>query len=346
MDWLRRTFETSGLKSKNALKKTKTTSKEKCRQRDIIKVCPSEFNFSMLILIISGTPTKDQTIQLAPMMPTMKTTELVWTCLGGLSTQKIIFDSIKRNNKTVEFAEWLICNSTYDHEPAAFALAPKILPIGPLLASNHVGYLAGNFWPEDSTCLNWLDQQPANSVIYVAFGSFTVFDHSQLLELAHGLELSNKPFLWVVRSDINNGRNHAFLKEFEERVSPLGKVVQWAPQQKVLSHPSVSCFLSHCGWNSTMEGTTSGVPFLCRPYFADQFVNETYICDVWKVGLRLDRNGGIIKREEIRYKIKQLFHDEKFKVRALELKELAINSVKEGGSSNKNLNNFIDWIKA
>lgn len=73
MDWLRRTFETSGLKSKYALKKTKTTSRKKCRQRDIIKVCPSEFNFSMLILIISGTPTKDQTIQLAPMMPTMKT---------------------------------------------------------------------------------------------------------------------------------------------------------------------------------------------------------------------------------------------------------------------------------
>lgn len=280
------------------------------------------------------------------MMPTMRATEFAWACVGDLKTQKILIEWIKRNNKAVKVADWVICNSSYDHEPAAFALAPQILPIGPLQATNHVGYLAGNFWPEDSTCLNWLDTQPPHSVLYAAFGSFTIFDHTQLQELAHGLELSNKPFLWVVRSDVNNGKNEAFLKEFEERVFPLGKVVQWAPQQKVLSHPSVACFLSHCGWNSTMEGTTNGVPFLCWPYFADQFVNETYICDIWKVGLRLDRNGGIITREEITYKIKQLFHDENFQVRALKLKESAINSVKKGGSSNKNLSNLIDWIKA
>ncbi|KAJ1421479.1 UDP-glucuronosyl/UDP-glucosyltransferase [Sesbania bispinosa] len=299
------------------------------------------------IINTDGTPLQDQTIQLAPMMPTMRTRDFPWMTFSGLTTQKIIFDLFKRNNKAVEYAEWIICNSSYDHEPAAFALAPKILPIGPLQASNHVGYLAGNFWSEDSSCLNWLDQQPANSVIYVAFGSFTLFDHSQLQELALGLEMSNKPFLLVVRSDINSGKNHAFLKEFEDRVSPHGKVVQWAPQQKVLSHPSISCFLSHCGWNSTMEGTTNGVPFLCWPYFADQFMNETYLCDIWKVGLRLDRNGGgIITREEIACKIKQLLHDEKLKLRALELKELAINSVKEGGSSNKNLDMIIDWIKA
>ena len=280
------------------------------------------------------------------MMPAMRTTEFFWTCLVDMTTQEIVFDCVRRNNTAVKVAEWIICNTTYDHEPAALAFAPQIIPIGPLLASNHVGYLAGNFWPEDSTCLNWLDQQPANSVIYVAFGSFTIFEHTQLQELALGLELSNKPFLWVVRSDINNGRNHAFLKEFEDRVSPLGKVVQWAPQQKVLSHPSVACFMSHCGWNSTMEGTTRGVPFLCWPYFADQFFNQTLICDVWKVGLKLDPNGGIVTREEITCKIKQLLHDEGFKVRALELKNLAINSIKEGGSSNKNLNDFVNWIKA
>ncbi|XP_027351425.1 UDP-glycosyltransferase 83A1-like [Abrus precatorius] len=299
------------------------------------------------IINSDGTPTKDQTIQLAPMMPYMRTTEFVWTtCLGGLTTQKIIFDCMSRNSKAVEIADWIICNSTHDHEPAAFALAPEILPIGPLIASKNETYLGGNFWPEDSTCLNWLDQQPTYSVIYVAFGSFTVFDYNQFQELALGLELSNRPFLWVVRSDINNGKNHAFLKEFEDKVYPRGKVVQWAPQQKVLSHPSVACFLSHCGWNSTMEGTTSGVPFLCWPYFADQFVNETYICDIWKVGLTLDRNAGIITHQEITCKIKKLLHDEKVKARALELKELAMNSVKEGGSSHKNLNNFIDWIKA
>ncbi|XP_019429529.1 PREDICTED: UDP-glycosyltransferase 83A1-like isoform X1 [Lupinus angustifolius] len=293
-----------------------------------------------------GTPAKDTTIQLSPMMPAMRTTEFTWACIGDMKTTKIMIEAVKKNNEALKVAEWVICNSTYNHEAAAFTFAPEILPIGPLQASNHIEYLAGNFWSEDSTCLNWLDQQPPHSVIYVAFGSFTIFDHKQLQELAHGLEHSNKPFLWVVRSDINNGKNEIFLKEFEERVSPNGKVVQWAPQKKVLGHPSIACFLSHCGWNSTMEGTTNGVPFLCWPYFADQFINETYICDIWKVGLRLDRNSGIITREDITYKIKQLLHDEEFQIRALKLKESAINSVKEGGSSNKNFKNFIDWIKA
>ncbi|MED6216558.1 hypothetical protein PIB30_008544 [Stylosanthes scabra] len=221
-------------------------------------------------------------------------------------------------------------------------LSHKIIPIGPLLATNSI---AGNFWPEDSTCLNWLDQQETNSVIYVAFGSFTVFDHTQLQELALGLELSNRPFLLVIRPDINNGENQSFLKEFEERVKSFGKFVQWAPQQRVLNHPSIACFISHCGWNSTMEGTTKGVPFLCWPYFADQLFNQTLICDVWKVGLRLDLIGGIVTREEIMYKIKNLLQDEGFKVRAMELRNLVVNNIKEGGRSSINLNNFVDWIK-
>ena len=282
------------------------------------------------------------------MMPPMRTIHFAWTCMSYLTTQKIIFHLMKENNKTVKDANWVICNSTYDLEPATFALAPKILPIGPLRATNNwTKHLVGNFWPEDSTCLNWLDQQPPQSVIYVAFGSITIFDHNQLQELALGLENSNKPFLWVVRSDINNGENHAFLKEFEARVSSHGKVVRWAPQHEVLNHPSIACFLSHCGWNSTLEGTTNGVPFLCWPYFADQFLNESYICDVWKVGLRFEKNeSGIISKEEIVNKVKKLLLDEKLKARALELKEKVINSVKPDGESYKNFKNFVDWIKA
>ncbi|KAL4322662.1 UDP-glycosyltransferase [Arachis hypogaea] len=203
-----------------------------------------------LIVANDGTPAKDEAIQLGPMMP-IKTREFPWACLGDKNTQHTVFNLTKRNNISVKLADWIICNTNYDYEPATFDFAPQIIPIGPLLATNnHVG----SFWPEDSSCLNWLDQQETNSVIYVAFGSVTIFDHSQLQELALGLELSNRPFLLVIRADINNGKNQSFLKEFEERVFPFGKVVQWAPQEKVLSHPSIACFISHCGWNSTMEG--------------------------------------------------------------------------------------------
>ncbi|MED6128183.1 hypothetical protein PIB30_095144 [Stylosanthes scabra] len=299
------------------------------------------------IIDTDGNPIKDETIQLSPKMPPMRTKDFAWKNIGDKTTEKILFHYYRQeNNKSVKVAaDKIICNTTYEHEPATLDFVPQIIPIGPLLATNSI---AGNFWPEDFTCLNWLDQQETNSVIYVAFGSFTVFDHTQLQELALGLELSNRPFLLVIRPDINNGsENQSFLKEFEERVKNLGKVVQWAPQQKVLNHPSIACFISHCGWNSTMESTTRGVPFLCWPYFADQLFNQTLISDVWKVGLRLDPiAGGIVTREEIMCKIKALLQDEGFKVRAMELRTLVINNIKEGGRSSINLNNVVDWIKA
>ncbi|KAJ0099475.1 hypothetical protein Patl1_21772 [Pistacia atlantica] len=93
-----------------------------------------------------------------------------------------------------------------------------------------------------------------NSFIYVAFGSFTIMDKIQFRELALGLELTNKPFLWVVRPNISDNANEAFLEGFQDRVTNHGKMVDWAPQQKVFSHPSIAYFFSHCSWNSTMEG--------------------------------------------------------------------------------------------
>lgn len=247
-------------------------------------------------------------IQLAPNMPTITTENLVWASIGDVTTQRIIFETIVRNNKAVEVVDWVLCNSAYDLEPTAFGLVPEVLPIGPLLATNRLGNSSGSFWKEDSNCLNWLDQQPPCSVIYVAFGSFTVFEQTQFHELALGLELTKRPFLWVVRPDMGDKTEMAYPEGFTERVGSLGRMVGWAPQQKIVSHPSVACFVSHCGWNSTIEGVSNGVPFLCWPYFADQFSNESYICDVWKVGLKFNKQeeSGIITREEIKNKVDQL----------------------------------------
>ncbi|KAF5957553.1 hypothetical protein HYC85_004778 [Camellia sinensis] len=171
----------------------------------------------------NGTPTKNQMIKLSPTMPAISTTHFVWACIGDLATQKTFFEVIVKNNKPVAVADWLICNSTYELEPAVFTLFPNIMPIGPLLTSNGLGNSAGYFWPKDSTCLEWLDQQPANSVIYVAFGSFTVFDQIQFQEFALGLELTNKPFLWVVRPDLTDDNNDAYPKGFIKEQQLVGE---------------------------------------------------------------------------------------------------------------------------
>lgn len=244
-------------------------------------------------------------------------------------------------------SNWLLSNTFYELESSACDLSPKLLPVGPFLKNTKLEANPSSFYNEDSSCLRWLDEREAASVIYVSFGSVAVFSQLQLEELALGLELSGRPFLWVIRSNLTNtGSRVEYPEGFLDRVcgGGVGKIVEWAPQEKVLSHPSVGCFLSHCGWNSTLEGLTAGRPFLCWPYFADQYHNQSYICDKWEIGLRIEHDGnGIRVREEIKKKVEMVFGDEVMKANALRLKGMAEESVAHG-SSLVNLQRFIDHL--
>ncbi|KAI3503256.1 hypothetical protein L1887_31695 [Cichorium endivia] len=294
----------------------------------------------------NGVPLNNQTIQLSETMPPIKPKDLSWACFENLAAIEAIFQVLKEGVEASKLTEWFVCNSTTELESAAFSLYPRLLPIGPLLASNRLANQTGHFWQEDSTCLEWLDQQPPCSVIYVAFGSITIFNQTQFEELALGLELSNRPFLWVVRPGMTKETTAAYPDGYLERIGCHGRVVSWAPQQKVLAHPSVACFVSHCGWNSTLEGVTAGLPFLCWPYFADQFHNESYICDIWKTGLGFKKDeAGIITRGEIKSKVEQLLGDDTIRGKAMDIKERVTISIREGGCSYKNLRNFIEWIQ-
>ncbi|KAI7728882.1 hypothetical protein M8C21_001976 [Ambrosia artemisiifolia] len=295
----------------------------------------------------NGVPLKDQMVQLSPTMPLMDPANFVWACVGDSVTNQIMFDIVILDAKeAAEAADHIICNSSIELELGAFTLFPKMLPIGPLLATNRFTRQVGHFWNEDTTCLTWLDKQLPGSVIYVAFGSFTIFDQLQFEELALALEDTKKPFLWVVRPGISGSMDCHYPSGYMERIGSRGKMVGWAPQQEVLNHPSVACFMSHCGWNSTMEGVSNGVPFLCWPYFADQFFNKIYICDIWKTGVGLNKDEtGIVTRGEIKSKVEQLLSNNIVKENALNVQETVMGCMLEGNSSNKNLNNFIDWVR-
>ncbi|KAI3835076.1 hypothetical protein MKX03_016762 [Papaver bracteatum] len=294
------------------------------------------------ILDSDGVPIEKQILRLSPTMIPMTTDHLVWSCIGDKDSQRSMFRYINSNNEASKDADWWLCNSFHELEPPAYPLNPNLLSVGPLLARNQ---LTGNFWTEDITCLNWLDRQPAKSVVYVAFGSFTVFDKQQFHEVALGLENTGQPFLWVVRPDLTEGSTNDHPHEFQERVASKGRMVGWAPQQKVLDHPSIACFVTHCGWNSAIEGITVGVPFICWPYFADQFLNQSYICDVWQVGMRLNKNDGIVSKGEIKDKVNALLADETIRTKTSNLREIANNSVSKGGASTKNFNDFIESVK-
>ncbi|PIA63032.1 hypothetical protein AQUCO_00200808v1, partial [Aquilegia coerulea] len=288
----------------------------------------------------NGTPKKNDTIYWSPTMPAIKPAHLPWHCMAGFMSAEALFQAMSQYNQIPKSADWIFCNTFDEIEHAAIALVPNLLPIGPLLVSKQLGTL----WPEDLTSLSWLDQQAANSVVYLAFGSIAIFNQRQFDELALALELLGRPFLWVVRSesDLYGSPSTTYPDGFHDRIAKFGKIVSWAPQQRVLAHPAIACFVSHCGWNSTMEGVSTGVPFICWPYFADQFFHETYITTTWRVGLGLEPNeDGIISRGEITRKLEQLLCDKEIKENSLKLKEMAIKNVRDGGSSMKNLELFI-----
>ncbi|KAJ0694492.1 putative limonoid glucosyltransferase [Helianthus annuus] len=277
----------------------------------------------------------------------MDPANFVWACMGDPATNQIFFDYLFLKGKdAAEAAYHIICNSSMELEPGAFTLFPKMLPIGPLLATNKSTRQVGHIWKEDSTCFTWLHQQPVCSVIYVAFGSITIFDQLQFEELALGLEDTKMPFLWVVRPSPSCNMDYVYPSGYLDRIGSRGNLLSWAPQQEVLNHPSVACFMSHCGWNSSMEGVSNGVPFVCWPYFADQFFNKTYICDIWKTGVGLNKDETcIVTRGEIKSKVEQLVNNDIHEANALNLKEKLTECLREGNSSNNNLNKFIDWLK-
>ncbi|ESQ49901.1 hypothetical protein EUTSA_v10020693mg [Eutrema salsugineum] len=291
-----------------------------------------------------GTPRVNKTIQLSPGMPDMETDKFVWVCLKNKDSQRNIFQLMLQNNKSIESTDWLLCNSVYELETAAFGIGgPNILPIGPIVLAHHSleeeSTSLGSFLPQDRDCLDWLDRHIPGSVIYVAFGSFGFMGKAQLEELTIGLELTKRPVLWVTSTG-----EQPPIKVGSDRI----RVVRWAPQREVLSYLAIGCFVSHCGWNSTLEGAENGIPFLCIPYFADQFINKAYICDVWKIGLGFDLDErGEFTRLEVKKKIDEVMRvDGECKKRAIKVKEIVIKSASKDGTSYENLDKFVNWIKS
>ncbi|KAH1256985.1 7-deoxyloganetic acid glucosyltransferase [Glycine max] len=129
---------------------------------------------------------------------------------------------------------------------------------------------------EDRSCITWLDHQKAKSVLYVSFGTVVKLSHEQLMEFWHGLVNSLKPFLLVLQKDLIIQKNVPIELEIGTK------------EREVLAHPAVGGFLTHCGWNSTLESIAEGVPMLCWPSIADQTVNSRCVSEQWKIGLNMN----------------------------------------------------------
>ncbi|ONI23202.1 hypothetical protein PRUPE_2G174800, partial [Prunus persica] len=118
-------------------------------------------------------------------------------------------------------------------------------------------------------------------IVFVGFGSECKLSEEQVFEIAHGLELSELPFLWALRKlNWPNSEADALPPGFVERTSEKGLVcLGWAPQMDILGHPSVGGSLFHSGWGSVIETLQFGHVLVVLPFIIDQPLNARLLVE-------------------------------------------------------------------
>ncbi|XP_039142945.1 UDP-glycosyltransferase 73C1-like [Dioscorea cayenensis subsp. rotundata] len=269
-----------------------------------------------------------------------------------------------------ETADGVVMNTFDDVEPM-FVEAYKVVvgkdvwTVGPLCLYDKVDDLSARIVRGNKTAVDqekllcWLDSMEENSVLYVSFGSLTQMNVGQILEIGSGLEASEFPFIWVIKDVEKCPKVEKWLEGFEKRMSLRSFVIKgWAPQTVILSHKSVGGFVSHCGWNSTLEALSNGVPMIAWPQFADQFLNGRLVVELLRIGIAIgvkkpvfyyDEDEIRVRRDDVERAVRSLMGDgeeaEERRIRAREIKEKAIKAMEEGGSSYENITKLVEYIK-
>ncbi|KAE8718065.1 7-deoxyloganetic acid glucosyltransferase [Hibiscus syriacus] len=267
---------------------------------------------------------------------------------------------VKHTRKSPQ-ADALILNTAEELDGAILSQirtkCPNVYAIGPINAqlNNRLNakhgeshdHFSNTLWEEDRSCISWLDKQQNRSVVYVSFGSIMSMKREELIEIWYGLVNSKSKFLFVVRPNSvigKDGEGEDVVKELFDKTKNQGYIVDWAPQEAVLNHAAVGGFLTHSGWNSTLESIIAGVPMICSPYFADQQLNSRVVSEVWEIGLDMK---DVCNRKMVEEMVNDVMVDrkEKFVKSAAEMAKLINESVNAGGSSYSNLDHLIEDIR-
>lgn len=268
------------------------------------------------------------------------------------------FEVVLEQFSNVDQADWVLCNIFYEMEKEVVDWMSKlwrVRTIGPTVPSYYLDkrleddkdYTLHLFKPNTTLCKTWLDTKPKGSVIYVSFGSASDVSEEQFEEMASGLKTTQHKFLWVVRESQWARLPKGFVDEIT--ASKQGLVVGWASQLEVLSHKATGCFVTHCGFNSVLEVLSLGVPVVAVPLWTDQGTNAKYVEDVWGVGVRARADEkGIVRREELEGRVREVMEGEKREEIAENVtkwKKLAKEAIDEGGSSDRNIDEFVAYLK-
>lgn len=248
-----------------------------------------------------------------------------------------------RNGMLANMTSWGIVYNTFEELEGVYIDHMKkqtghdrVWAVGPLLPDDHgpiapTGRGGSSVVPPDDLFI-WLDEKPHDSVAYICFGSRVILNEKQTSALVGALELSNINFILCEKSSDSSSIPSAF----EARVAGRGFILKgWAPQLAILRHRAVGSFVTHCGWNSTLEGIAAGVMMLTWPMGADQYANAKLLVDQLGVGKRVCEGGPESVPDSV--KLARLL-DESLsggraeRVKVKELNQAAIKAVKEGTS--------------
>nr|BBK15468.1 UDP-glycosyltransferase [Polygala tenuifolia] len=278
---------------------------------------------------------------------------------GGVST-KAFYNLVRKYRET----KGILINTFMELESGAIGSMadgeiPPLYPIGPVIN------LKTEVEIESSIIIKWLDEQPDSSVVFLCFGSYGSFGSDQTKEIALALEKSGMRFLWTLRKPPPKGKIEypKDMSDFEEflpdgflnRTADVGKVIGWAPQIEILCHRAIGGFVSHCGWNSTLESIYSGVPIATWPQYSEQQLNAFQLVKEYKLAQEIrmdyrkkfgaDEHEDVVTAEEIINGLRALMEkDCGTRRRMKEMRDISKKVVTDGGSSHAFLGKFIDDV--
>uniref|UniRef100_A0A7N0RGY8 Glycosyltransferase n=1 Tax=Kalanchoe fedtschenkoi TaxID=63787 RepID=A0A7N0RGY8_KALFE len=264
-------------------------------------------------------------------------------------------DAFAAHGRRIKETDGVILNTFADLEPHALASFaegyPPLYPVGPILDLARAEQMSEARRAESERILRWLDAQEEESVVFLCFGSMGSFKADQVAEIAAGLESTGVKFLWALRKrpqgiydapgeyeDPSEVLPEGFLARTEAR----GLICGWAPQVEILAHKSVGGFVTHCGWNSTLESIWFGVPTVAWPLYAEQQINAfQMVKDLGlAIELKIDYNifkDALVPAAEIENAVRLLMAKDGYgleiRKRVKDMSERSRAAVAAGGSS-------------
>ncbi|KAI9191180.1 hypothetical protein LWI28_004743 [Acer negundo] len=246
----------------------------------------------------------------------------------------------------------LAVRSCPEFEPEAFGLLSRllqkpVLPVGLLPPTMQETASGDEKW---QVFKDWLDNKKEKSVIYVALGTEVTLSQKLMHELAYGLEKSGFSFIWVVKNrPLVEGEMGPNLipKGFEDLVSGRSLVWRdWAPQLRILAHPSVGGFLTHSGWSSVIEALGLGRVLILLSGASSDTGLVARLMHSKRVGLEIERNeqDGSFTSESVAESIRRVMvspEGDTLRANAWAMREVFGNV----DLHNKYLNEFTDFIE-